>query len=174
MTPEFKKILFTTDLSNDSRTAFDFAISLANRYGAHITVLHVLEELSRSSSNLLTTYLGKEKWQEIVDSQKQDAQRVLIGKRKEALVIKEALAAFCDEAKSDHAECQFIMDDVAIVVSEGNVVDEILAEAGRRKCDVIVMGYRASGKIEGAVTGSTSNRLLRRSHIPVLLIRMNA
>lgn len=62
MTPEFEKILFTTDLSNESRTAFDYAISLANRYGAHITVLHTLEEMSRTSSNLLTTYLGRDKW----------------------------------------------------------------------------------------------------------------
>jgi nucleotide-binding universal stress UspA family protein len=122
----------------------------------------------------LTTYLGRDKWQEIVDIQKQEARQVLIGKKKEALVIRDALMALCDEAKNDHAECQFIMDDLDVVVSEGNVVDEILAEAGKRHCDVIVMDYRARGKIEGAVVGSTSQRLLRSSHIPVLLIRMNA
>ena len=60
--------------------------------------------MSRTSSNLLTTYLGRDKWQAIVDSQKLNAQQVLIGKKKEALMIKEALTAFCDEAKNDHAD----------------------------------------------------------------------
>ena len=173
MTPEFKKILFTTDLSNESRTAFDYAISLANRYRAHITVLHVLQEMSPTSSNLLTTYLGREKWQEIVDIQRQDAQQVLIGKKKEALVIRDALTAFCDAAKNEHAECQFIMDDVEIVIAEGDVVEEIIARARAGKNDVIVMGYHARSKLESLVVGSTSQRLLHNSHVPVFLIRLS-
>jgi len=173
MTPEYKKILFVTDLSKDSRTAFDHAIGLAGRYGAHITVMHVVETLSSTSSNLLTTYLGQEKWQEIVDLQKQDARQALIGKKKEALMIKEALLAFCDDAKNGHAECQLAMDDIEVVVAEGNVVEEILDEAGRRQCDLIVMGYHAHGKVKDTVLGSTSQKLLRYSQIPVFLIRLN-
>jgi len=174
MTPEYKNILFPTDLSNKSRVAFDHAMSLANRYGSRMTILHVLEERSRTSSNLLTTYLGMEKLQEIADIQKQDTRKAMIGKKKEALMIKEALTAFCDAAKNDHAECEFIMDDVEIVIAEGNVVDEILAETEKRHCDLIVMGYHARGKIEGAVVGSTSQRLLRKCRRPVFLLQMNA
>ncbi|MCG6912186.1 MAG: universal stress protein [Deltaproteobacteria bacterium] len=174
MTPEYKNILFPTDLSNESRAAFDHAISLANRYGARITVLHVLEEMSRASSNLLTTYLGREKLQEIANTQKQDTRKALIGKKKEALMIKDALTAFCDAAQKDHPECTLIMDDIEVVIAEGHVVDEIVTEGGERHCDLIVMGYHARGKIEGAVLGSTSQRLLRKSGIPVFLIRMNA
>lgn len=170
MTPEYKKILFLTDLSKDSRTAFDHAVGLASRYGAHLIVMHVLEELTRTSSNLLTTYLGEEKWQKIIDSRKQDAQRVLIGKKTEVMMIKGALKAFCDDATEDLAECRFAEDDVDVVVSEGNVVEEILAEAANRNCDLIVMSYHVRGKIKGAVLGSTSQRLLRDSRIPVFLI----
>jgi nucleotide-binding universal stress UspA family protein len=129
--------------------------------------------MSRTSSNLLTTYLGRDKWQAIVDSQKLNAQQVLIGKKKEALMIKEALTAFCDEAKNDHAECQFIMDDVDIAVAEGNVVEEIIARARSGESDVIVMGYHGRSKLEGLVVGSTSQRLLHNSHLPVFLIRLS-
>lgn len=90
-------------------------------------------------------------------------------------MIKEALTAFCDEAKNDHAECQFIMDDVDIVVAEGNVVEEITARARSGESDVIVMGYHGRSKLEGlvVVVGSTSQRLLHNSHLPVFLIRLS-
>ena len=39
MVPDIKKILFTTDLSQESRQALDYAISLATQYGASITIL---------------------------------------------------------------------------------------------------------------------------------------
>ena len=41
MIPEIKKILYTTDLSQNARYAFGYAASLANRYDAGITILHV-------------------------------------------------------------------------------------------------------------------------------------
>jgi nucleotide-binding universal stress UspA family protein len=52
------------------------------------------------------------------------------------------------------------------------VVDEILSEAQNRNCDLIVMGYYARGRLEDALLGSTPRRLLRRSEIPVMLVRL--
>ena len=49
MVPEIKKILFPTNLSRSARHAFEYAVSIANRYGATITLLHVMEEVSHSS-----------------------------------------------------------------------------------------------------------------------------
>ena len=43
MIPEIKKILYTTDLSKNARHAFSYAASIANRYDAGVTILHVLE-----------------------------------------------------------------------------------------------------------------------------------
>jgi nucleotide-binding universal stress UspA family protein len=108
-----------------------------------------------------------------VDIQKQEARQVLIGKKKEALVIRDALTAFCEAAKNEHAECQFIMDDIEIVITEGDVVEEIIAQARAGESDVIVMGYHGRSKLEGLVVGSTSQRLLHNSHVPVFLIRLN-
>ena len=42
MIPEINKILYATDLSENARFAFGFAASLANRYNAKVTILHVL------------------------------------------------------------------------------------------------------------------------------------
>ncbi len=41
---QIKKILYATDLSKSAVHTFSYAVSLANMYGAGITILHVLAE----------------------------------------------------------------------------------------------------------------------------------
>ncbi len=170
MVPEIKKILFTTDLSKNSRHAFNYAVSAADKYGASITILHVREEISPSANIHLKSFIGEESWQELQGSHEQEARQILIGKKKEGGMIREALHEFCEESQKDLAQCEFMTDD--IVVAKGNVVDEILTETQARGCDLIVMGYHSRGKLEEAVLGSTTRRVLRRSRIPVLLVRL--
>jgi nucleotide-binding universal stress UspA family protein len=50
MIPQIKKILFTTDLSKQTRHAFNYAVGLANQYGATLTILYVMEDLRPSQS----------------------------------------------------------------------------------------------------------------------------
>lgn len=170
MVPEIRKILFTTDLSQESRFAFDYAVSMAGRYGAKITILHVLEEPSQYASDHAKTLLGEDRWKQLQESHEQETRQMLIGKREDAAMIREALAEFREEAQKDHMESESTMDE--IVVARGNVVDEILSEAQNRNCDLIVMGYYARGKLQDALLGSTPRRLLRRSKIPVMLVRL--
>lgn len=168
MVPEIKKILFTTDLSPSSRLAFDYAVSLADRYGAVITVLHVMEEVSHASNVHIKTFLGEKKYQELQESHEQEAKQILIGKRREGAMIKAALEEFCEAAQKDHDECEFMTDET--VVTRGNIVDEILSVSRDIKSDLIVMGYNVRGKLQEAVLGSTTRRVLRRSQIPVMLV----
>ena len=42
---EIKKILYATDLSENARYAFAYAVSLADLYNATITIFHVLPEV---------------------------------------------------------------------------------------------------------------------------------
>jgi nucleotide-binding universal stress UspA family protein len=169
MVPQIKKILFTTNLSKASRLAFDYAISLAMQYGAGITVLHVMEESSWSSSAYVRNILGEKRWQEIKEGQEEQARQMLMGKQKEGALIREALGEFCHEAKKDYQECEFVMDE--ILVTHGNVVDEIIDTAQEKNCDLIVMGYHIRGKYGEAIHGSTTRRVLRSTQIPVMLVR---
>ncbi len=170
MVPEIKKILFATDLSKISRHAFNYAISAADRYGATITILHVMEEVSPSANVHLKSFIGEESWQVLQESHEQEARQILIGKRKEGAMIREALHEFCEQVQKDFRQCQIVTDE--IIVTKGNVVAEIIAETQNRGIDLIVMGYHGRGKLEEAVIGSTTRRVLRRSKIPVLLIRL--
>ena len=83
---------------------------------------------------------------------------------------RDALGEFCEAAKADLGEIEFSTDE--IVVTSGNVEDEILAEAKNRDCNLIVMGYHVRGKLEEAILGSTTRRVLRRGKIPVMLVQL--
>ncbi len=170
MVPEIKKILFTTNLSLNMRKAFDYAVSLADRYSGAITVLHVMEEVSHSSDVHIKSFLGDKQWQELQEAHEQEAKQILIGKRREGAMIKVALEEFCAAVQKDHDECEIMTDET--IVARGNVVDEILAVSTDKKCDLIVMGYHDRGKFGEAVLGSTTRRVLRRSQIPVMLVRI--
>ena len=68
MIPSIRNILFATDLSKSARHAFLYAVSLANRFEASITLLHVMEEVSHSADSLLRDFLGEERWQNLNES----------------------------------------------------------------------------------------------------------
>lgn len=168
MPEDIKKILFATDLSARARHAFEYAARLACRQGATIVLLHVMEEATAYTSSHLKGFLGEDRWQELKKSQEDQARRILIGKKREGAMIKEAIGEFCRIAKSELGEQNVPTDE--IIVSKGSVVDEIMAEAERSGCDLIVMGHYPRGKVGEAVVGSTTRKVLRYSRIPILLV----
>lgn len=170
MVPQINKVLFTTDLTQSSRRAYGYAVALADRFNATITILHVMEDVSTGTGTPLRSFLGEERWEQIKEMHEQEAQHILIGKKREGAMIREALGAFAEKAEEDFGAVKVTMDEIVVV--RGNVVEEIVNEATERNCDLIVMGYHARGKLEEAFLGSTTRRVLRRSRIPVMLVRL--
>ena len=160
MIPEIKKILYATDLSENANYSFGYAASLANRYGAGLTVLYVLEELSPYALAAVSDFLGKEGWEDLK-------------KRNETMVlqsIRDRIETFCDERSEKMLECPFIVDDIIIEI--GQPVDRIIRQTEKTDCDMVVMGCRGQGILAGTVLGSTSRRVLRRCKKPILIIRL--
>jgi nucleotide-binding universal stress UspA family protein len=62
---DIKRILYATDLSENARHAFAYAVSLANLYGASITLLHVLSEVPESLDRGVLGYISADRWEEI-------------------------------------------------------------------------------------------------------------
>jgi nucleotide-binding universal stress UspA family protein len=160
MIPEIKKIFYATDLSENARYAFSYAVSLANRYGAGITIFHVLEDISAYQDSLVINIIGDDKWN---DLRKNKEQAVLD-------TIKERLEKFCEDVSRELPACPFITDD--IIVKIGNPVEEILGEAEASDFDMVVMGTHGHGVLAYAMMGSTSRRVLRRCKKPVLVVRL--
>jgi len=159
MVPEIKKILCPTDMSDTSNYAFNYAASLANRYDALITVLHVLTNPMATPENLVTNVLGEKRWQQILDRDKTK----IIEK------IQLRLENYCESTKAELSSCPFLMDKV--IVKIGNPVQEILLEIESNNHDLVVLSAHGRGALADTVLGSVSRRVLRRSKASVLVAR---
>ncbi len=100
---EVKNILYATDLSENARYAFAYAVSLANLYGAKITFLHVLPEVPNILDATVIGYIDSARWEEIKQQHFHEATESLIGKRRDHYAIKEVLDQFCEDAKKESA-----------------------------------------------------------------------
>ena len=58
-----------------------------------------------------------------------------------------------------------------IIVEKGNPVKMILRVAEDRNCDLIIKGIKGKGTLEDAHMGDTVGGVVRRSKIPILVIR---
>ena len=167
---EVRNILYATDLSENARYAFAYAVSLANLYGAKLTLLHVLPEVPNLVDATIVGYISSEKWNEIKEQHFQEAKESLIGKRRDHVAIKKVLGQFCEDAKQDPKIGGFETDD--IIVARGNPVEQIIKQSDEKNCDLIVMGTYGHGTLADAMMGSTARRVLRRSRKPVLVVRL--
>jgi nucleotide-binding universal stress UspA family protein len=167
---DIKRILYATDLSKNAHYAFAYAASLANLYGAGITFLHALSETPELLDKGVIGHIGAERWDEIKKQHYQEAKETLTGKKRDYVPIREVLDQFCEDTKSSHEDHDFITDEILVI--RGNPVEEILEQAEKRNCDLIVMGTQGHGILEDALLGSTARRVIRRSKKPVLVVRL--
>ena len=167
---DVKKILYATDLSENARYAFAYAVSLADLYNASITFIHVLSEIPDLLDKNVIGYISEDRWEEIKSQHVEEAREAIIGKRRDHLAIKDALHQFSENLKESRDGEGFITDDIIVV--RGNPVEEILKYSEEKNCDLIVMGTHGHGTLEDVMLGSTARRVIRRSKIPVLVVRL--
>ena len=167
---EVNKILYATDLSENARYAFAYAVSLADLYNAAITFVHVLPEVPRRLDKSIIGYISEERWEEIKSRNVEEAREAIIGKKRDHLAIRDALHQFSEDAKEGREGEGFVTDDIIVV--RGNPVEEILKYSEEKNCDLIVMGTHGQGTLADAMMGSTARRVLRRSPKPVLVVRL--
>lgn len=160
MIPDIKKILYATDLSENARYAFGYAASIANRFGAELTILHVMEDLSPDARSRVTDFLGEERWEAL---KKKNEQQVLD-------TIKKRLEKFCEDVTEEFSDCPFFTKD--IIAKTGHPVEEILFQVENKNFDMVVMGSHGYGVLADVMMGGTTRRVLRRCNIPVLVVRL--
>jgi len=167
MVPIIRKIIFTTDLSENSRHAFAYAAALATRHGAGIILLHVMEESTTCVDQYISNLFGKERWQQMQEAHELSARDTIIGKRKDYDIIRKALANF--SVFTDNTDAEVTFEDHDILVKTGNVIDEILTVAAENNCDLIVMGSR-KGLLGKTAVGGVAKGVLHQTKIPVLIV----
>lgn len=157
MISDIKKILYTTDLSQNSAHAFRYAVYFAKKFDAEIIILHVIEGASQEAVKALELYLDKQYLKETLEKSVDHAVER----------IKDRLKIFCDKELADDPE--FAKKIASIEAYRGYPEEEILKKAEALNCDAIIMGAHEKG-ITHTFLGTVAKRVLRRSRKPVFVI----
>ncbi len=164
-----QKILYATDLSQAAKPAFAYAASMAARYDAGLVIVHVLEEKPDLDEKIIG-YVRAEQWEKIKRRNEDEARAALIGKVSHRALIGEVLDRFAQDARQEMEEISFRTEGIFVV--RGNPVEQILLQSAEHGCDMIVMGTHGDRTLADAMIGSTARRVVRRSRIPVLVVRL--
>ena len=148
--------------------AFSYAVSLANMYGAGITILHVLSEFP--GEDFITNMINIGTWEEIKNRHYSEARDQLIGKKRDHVAIREVLEVFSEEVQADGADQNFVTDE--ILIKNGTPAEVIVETARELKCDLIVLGTHGHGTFTDVFVGSTAKWVIKHSPTPVLVIRL--
>jgi len=139
-----KKIIVPIDFSEQSEFALEAAAQLADKHGAEIFALHMLE-LSDTLTN--------------TDDAVQQQQAVLFLKAAE-----KRFHSFLDKPYLNGIK-------LTPIVKHFKVFDEINEVAQKHKVDLVVMGSHGADGLNEIFYGSNAEKVVRNSEIPVLVIK---
>ena len=138
-----RSLLCPVDFSEHSGHALRWAKALARRTGGRLTVLNAVDPLLAEAAKLRFGL-------DLIHAETEPA-----------------LRQFAAETWSGEAAD---VSNVNFEVRVGNPADVILETAARERTDVIVMGTHGLGGVRKWLLGSTTERVLRRTHTPVLAV----
>ncbi|MFT4102349.1 MAG: universal stress protein [Burkholderiaceae bacterium] len=161
LSPDIHTILYASDLDDGCASALACAIGLANRLGARLLVLAVIDEQRERSLIDIDSHVP----QPILDQYHDDrAKRVLAH-------VQAQVAAFYT-LRPEEAPQNPITE---LIVHEGDDVPQaILDEADRNNADLIVMTSEGKGLLASLLFGGAAQQVLRRTRKPLLLLPAGA
>lgn len=141
-----RSVVSAVDFSALSRQAYEYALAVAARANARLTVVHAVEPLlaQAAATTFSDNYLHE---------------------------IRDELQAFTSRPGPEPGAW---MAPPTLVVSVGEPWKQILRTADTHGADLVVMGTQGLGGVRRMVFGSTADRVLRASAVPVLVIPRGA
>ena len=140
----FKKLLVALDYSEASQCALKFAADLAKETGAEIICLHVIDaRFTTPPPAYLSHSVGE------VNDQ-----------------LRESALSRLKEIGEDSAPGL----EITYIVEVGVPGEGILAAAEQHQVDLLVLGTHGRTGLRRALLGSQAEAVVRRSHIPVMVV----
>jgi nucleotide-binding universal stress UspA family protein len=147
-----RNVLVAVDGSENSDRALDFALDLAEKFGASITILNVSESLAMSAFP-------------------QESAAYPSGS---TAAFAKDLRAIQNEVMSksvSHARAAKPNLPVSSMLKEGDPALEIVNAAMDGGFDVIVVGHRGSGKMRERLLGNISEKVAHNAPCPVVIVK---
>ncbi len=140
----YRRVICATDFSDDSARALDLALSIAERAGSRLTLVHVVEVAENP---------------EVVE-----------GESPLAVVRRERIAAARERLRAIVAAHEGRGPAIDETVRLGRPYAELLALAKEAEADLLVLGVRGRGAIDLTLFGSTTTQVVRRAACDVLTV----
>jgi len=137
-------VMFTTDFSEDSAYALPYARDLAEKFGAKLYILHVI-------NNPISSIYGEPHGDYLaMEANARNKTREMMSKY--------------DSILRDFPNHE-------LLIKEGDVVEKILDAVKEKSVDTLVLGTHGGGVLRHFLIGSTTRKLLTSVHCPVLAVR---
>jgi len=145
--PQYKKVLFCTDFSENADYAFNFAYGVAKRDEGLLYILHVMPyDSNQAYAESFITMEDMEKIKKAVEEDVANNYKERYEKKIENGIAYE------------------------FITKSGREDEEIIGFAQKEKVDLIVIGTHGRTGIERVFFGSVAEKVLRHSPFPVFII----
>lgn len=145
--PTFDKILYATDFSESSEHAFQYALSLAQKFQSRLIILHVINE----PVDLRGFYVPHVSFENLEQEIEQGARKMM--------------DKFCATHAGDFT-------DYETDIVTGIPFEEILKRAEKEQVSFIVLGTQGRSGIDHLLFGSTAERVVRKAKAAVVTVRL--
>jgi nucleotide-binding universal stress UspA family protein len=145
----FEKILCPVDFSEYSARAYDYALSLAQHYEAKLFLQHIVQPLTSLYPYYAFPNSVNEVFWDLESHAKERLSQLMIARPSSGI-------------------------EVERYVHSGTVPDCILSFADSQGVDLIVMGTHGRHGFDRLTMGSATEKVLRKAHCPVLVVRKPA
>ena len=157
--PQIDTIIYATDMGDHMRPVFRRAIHLAEQHEAKIIMLHVMEPLNATGNALMESYLLQEQLEQLHQK----------GMHQILQQMEQKASRFCqEETGACPATGSTLVSD--IVVTEGQPALVIPQQAEDKSGDLIVMGTCSHRLMGHGLLGSTAQRVIQHSQVPVMVV----
>jgi len=145
----FTKILTAIDFSENSECAFDYALTLATRFDAELTIIHVINE----PVDLRGFYVPHISFEQLEKEIEESAVKMM--------------ETFCSSKLGTFSNYK-------TTIVTGIPYDEITGAAARIDASLIALGTHGRTGFDRILFGSTAERVVRSASCPVLTVRLPA
>ena len=143
---DIDKILVVSRMTGYCKKAVHYGISLAKKYGAEVTVVHVIHDP-----------FGIEGWNLPLPNLEKDFQNLMKKSRQQ---LDEIIAS---ENKSGM--------HIDVLLREGEPIAEILDVIKKKKINLLIMLAHEEGRLEHFLFGRSNEELVRRMPCSILLVK---
>ncbi|MDP2728911.1 MAG: universal stress protein [Dehalococcoidales bacterium] len=163
----FERFLVPVDNSPYSDLSIEMAIAMGQKFGSHLVGCHVYAARLHDSRFRQMEAGLPDRYQEEGELQRQRQVHDSLITKGLQLISDSYLDVFTTKCQQAEVSCQRR-------VIEGTNYVELMKEAEANKYDLVVMGIRGLGAVEGSLVGSVCERVARRVRCDVLAVKTAA